>query len=435
MSGNALSLFELNNMVRGVLTATLPDRFPLVAELSQVRVAANGHCYVEFVERDERRGTLVAKASGNIWRDTYALLAPRFEQETGQRLRAGLKVLVEVGVTFHELYGYSLNVSDIDASYTLGERERRRREILGRLEEDGVLTLNKELNLPRPLTRIAVISSDTAAGYGDFCEQLRRSDFDFTLRLFPAIMQGDRVEESILAALDDIAAEWEQWDAVAIVRGGGAVSDLDGFDTYMLAAGVAQFPLPVLTGIGHERDNTIIDMVAHTRLKTPTAVAAFLIESRQEEDRAIEELALRLRHAAKGRLSENIQRYETNARRVQLAVNGYVAAERNRLERMMTRIGLGTQRRATGARTRLDVAETHLSHAATLRLARATNRLDTLQGALKMAGPERILKMGFSITMSDGKAVRNAADLRPGDRLVTQFLHGKTVSIVAEKDT
>ena len=292
-----LRLSELNNLVRGVLEQTLDEAYWIVAEVSEMRVAANGHCYLEFVEKDASGTKFIAKARANIWRSTYDLLAPWFEQSTGHRLQAGLKVLVRVTATFHEVYGFSLNVIDIDPNYTLGDMERRRREILAQLREDGVLTLNKELELLRLTKRIAVISAATAAGYGDFCRQLEQSGFLFTTKLFPAAMQGEKVEESVINALDTVANEQADWDAVVIIRGGGAVSELSCFDSYLLAANVAQFPLPVLTGIGHERDDTVTDCVAHCKFKTPTAVAAFLIERRKDEWDLFSELSERLQEA------------------------------------------------------------------------------------------------------------------------------------------
>lgn len=266
----ALTLYELNGLVRGTLERTLQAEYWLQAELSEVREAYNGHCYLEFVQKSVNGRDLVAKARGVIWAGMYRLLKPMFERETGRTLSPGLKVLVKVGVTFHELYGYSLTVTDIDPAYTLGDMARLRREILARLEADGILNDNKELSLPLSANRIAVISSATAAGYGDFCNQLLRNDYRlrFTVRLFPAVMQGEHVESSVLAALDAVMARQDDWDAVVIIRGGGATSDLSGFDTYLLAAACAQFPLPVITGIGHERDDTVIDLVAHTRVKT-----------------------------------------------------------------------------------------------------------------------------------------------------------------------
>lgn len=240
-----LTLYELNNHVRMALSSALPDECWVQAELSDVRVNSAGHCYVEFVQKDARTNALLAKARGTVWGNVFRLLRPYFERETGQSFSAGIKVLVQVRVEFHELYGYSLTVTDIDPSYTVGDMVRRRREILRQLEEEGVLTLNKELPLTILPQRIAVISSPTAAGYGDFCNQLSSNPYglQFYPQLFPAIMQGDRVESSILEALDQIHATISNWDVVVIIRGGGSVSDLSGFDTYLLAAACAQFPV------------------------------------------------------------------------------------------------------------------------------------------------------------------------------------------------
>ena len=425
-----LSLYELNNLVRGTLDATLCDAYWMTAELSEVRVASNGHCYVEFVEKDERSNSLIAKARGNIWRNTYALLSRNFEHETGQRLAPGLKVLVEVQISFHELYGYALTVTDIDPTYTLGDMAQRRKEILTQLDADGVLTLNKELVLPRPLSRIAVISSGTAAGYGDFCNQLENTPYHFTTELFPAIMQGDRVEESIIAALDRIASEMDRWDAVVIIRGGGAVSDLNGFDTYLLAANVAQFPLPVLTGIGHERDDTVIDMVAHTRLKTPTAVAAFLIERQRDEAEELFDLEDRLYLSLDRRLELEKARFEQKARRFQTAATQYSSREREVLIRLATRIEVKTKELLQQQQFQLNTIPQRLKTASERILSQEQMRLNFIEKSLSMAGPERILKMGFSITLHNGKAVTSATQLKNGDKIVTRLAKGSVESIV-----
>ena len=280
-----LSLYDLNTLVRRSLEQCLPDEYWVQAELSEVRVhPATGHCYVEFVQKDPRSNNLVAKARGVIWSNVFHLLRPYFEESTGQMFTAGIKVLVQVTVSFHELYGYSLTVQDIDPTYTLGDMARRRREILAQLKADGVLTLNKELPMPVLPQRIAVISSASAAGYGDFCHQLEHNPrgYYFRVELFPSIMQGERTESSLLAALDRINQRLEYFDVVVIIRGGGATSDLSCFDTYLLAAACAQFPLPIITGIGHERDDTVLDTVAHTRVKTPTAAAECLIARMDE---------------------------------------------------------------------------------------------------------------------------------------------------------
>ena len=432
MSPQYISLHELNSLVRQTLELTLDGGYWIVAELSEVRPAANGHCYVEFVEKDAKSNALVAKARGCIWRNVYSLLGPHFMKETGQRLAPGMKVLVQVNVSFHELYGYSLNVTDIDPTYTLGDVARRRQEIIAQLTEDGVLTLNKELPLPRPLRRIAVISSSTAAGYGDFCQQLAQSGFPFETQLFQATMQGERVEQSIIAALCAIAEQAEQWDAVAIIRGGGAVSDLNGFDTYLLAAHVAQFPLPILTGIGHERDDTVIDEVAHTRLKTPTAVAAFLIETRRAELEGLDELRQRLERASRNSIDLTRRQLEQVATRFRLATTEYGNSQRARLARLKSRTELFARQYLQAANYVLGRYPNRLSEAFTTRMTRERHRLELAERTLKLAGPERILKMGFSITLKDGKTVRSADSLKKGDRLTTLFANGSAHSIVDE---
>ncbi len=425
-----LSLYELNNLVRGTLETTFEEGYWLAAELSEVRVAANGHCYVEFVEKDKRGNALIAKARGNIWRGTYNLIAAHFEKETGRRLAAGMKVLVEVAPTFHELYGYSLNVTDIDPTYTMGDLARRRKEILAQLDADGVLTLNKELELPRPLLRIAVISSGTAAGYGDFCDQLAQSGYAFRTCLFSATMQGDGVEQSIIAALNRIADEADAWDTVVIIRGGGAVSDLNGFDTYDLAANVAQFPLPILTGIGHERDDTVIDLVAHTRLKTPTAVAAFLVERQREEVKTLEELERSLLAAAALLLTQEKSRLQHIAHRFEIAASHYIGNERERLLRLGTQMESLTQQKLQAQRALLESLSARLLPTLRQRLDIERQKLGYMEKLLRLAGPERILNMGFSLTLKNGKAVRDVRQLSPGDKVLTRFAQGSIESRV-----
>lgn len=429
-----LSLYELNGIVRSTLELTLDENYWVAAELSEVRVAGNGHCYVEFVEKEERSGAMVAKARGNIWKNTYNLLAPYFEQETGQRFAAGLKVLVNVSVGFHELYGYSLTVLDIDPTYTLGAAVQRRKEILALLEADGVLTLNKELTLPRPLLRIAVVSSASAAGYGDFCDQIKQSGLPFKLKLFPATMQGEGVESGVIAALEKIAAEDYLWDAVAIIRGGGAVSDLAGFETYLLAAHVAQFPLPVLTGIGHERDDTVVDLVAHTRLKTPTAVAAFLVERQREEINSLADLEHRLQQTVVGKVEQNQLLLQSLQLRVQAAAASYGRKEEQRLLQM----GAALERNALQALQQQENYLKNLSQSLQQTPLRQIDneqrRLDYIRKLLHMSSLDRILQMGFSLTLSEGKAVRSAAQLAPGMLLTTHFAEGKMESRVETVD-
>ncbi|WP_294630712.1 exodeoxyribonuclease VII large subunit [uncultured Bacteroides sp.] len=407
---SSLSLLELNALVRRSLEQCLPGEYWIQAELSDVRSNTTGHCYLEFVQKDPRSNNLVAKARGMVWSNIYRLLKPYFEEATGQMFASGLKVLVKVTVQFHELYGYTLTVLDIDPTYTLGDMARRRREILLQLEEEGVLTLNKELMMPLLPQRIAVVSSATAAGYGDFCHQLRHNagGFFFYTELFPALMQGNQVEESVLAALDRINARADEFDVVVIIRGGGATSDLSGFDTYLLAAACAQFPLPVITGIGHERDDTILDSVAHTRVKTPTAAAELLIRQVAEAADRLEELSARLWQGVGATLEQ----------------------EWRRLEMLRTRIPNLVHRQLADARFALLSAEKDLTQAATALLARQRHRLELFRQRIADASPDRLLSRGYSITLKDGKAVTDPSLLRQGDKLVTRFSKGEVQSVV-----
>ena len=449
---HALSLFELNSMVRAMLQHTLADCYWVAVEISEMRVASNGHCYLEFVQKDTASGSLVAKARANIWRQNYVMLSTTFERATGQRLTAGIKVMVCVTVSFHELYGFSLNVIDIDPTYTLGDLAQRRREIIRQLEEDGVMHLNKELPLPRVIRRVAIISSPTAAGYGDFCNQLDQSSYDFHYQLFSAVMQGDHVEQSIISALNDIALDLDAWDVVVIIRGGGATTDLNGFDSYLLAANVAQFPLPVLTGIGHERDDTIVDLVAHTRLKTPTAVAAFLIERRgnelvqlqqlqerlvkavqarlQAERAQVTALSQRCTYAAQGQLTEAKEQFMHLSHRYQLASSRYLAAQQAQLMRYASRIEVCVQANLQRERQRQLLYPSRIRLAIDRILQQAHQQQVLLQRSIHLAGPERILAMGYSITRINGKAVRDASDLKPGDKIETTLQHGIVHSVV-----
>ena len=289
----ALTLYELNSLVRETIEEELHQEYWVEAELSEVR-EVRGHCYMQLVQydRSEEGGkrkryenTPIAQASAKCWQSSWQLLRPYFEKETGQRLHAGMKVLLQVYANFHETYGFSWIVTDIDPTYTMGDMARKRQEIIRVLKEEGVFDLQKELPLPLFCQRIAVISSANAAGYGDFVNQLENNEygFQFHTRLFPAVMQGEDVEKSVIAALEQIFRGSENiFDCVVIIRGGGATADLSGFDTLALAENVANFPIPIITGIGHERDESILDMVSHTRVKTPTAAAAFLIDHLKE---------------------------------------------------------------------------------------------------------------------------------------------------------
>lgn len=425
-----LSLYELNNLVRSVLETTLEETYWVVAELSEVRVAQKGHCYLEFVEKDEHNHTLLAKASGVIWRNTYVMLCPTFEQATGCALQVGMKVLVQVGVSFHELYGYSLVVHNIDPSYTLGEVARLRKKILAQLEEDGVLTMNKELELPRPLLRIAVISSQTAAGYGDFCRQLEQSGYAFRTSLFPAIMQGDKVEESVIAALDKIAEEKGKWEAVVIIRGGGAVSDLQGFESYLLAANVAQFPLPVITGIGHERDETVLDHVAHTRCKTPTAVAAFLVELRKAEHDGLEELARNLQEAVRMHLVSARMNLGRTAAALATSSLRCLKERHIQISRQAATLEISLPHRLQTERDSLLHIAEHLGEATDKYLESHRRLLQQTAHYVETASPERLMKMGFCMARKNGKIITDISRIKQGDHITLSLIGGTASATV-----
>lgn len=435
MEERILSLYELNALVKRSINACLPQTYWVQAELSDVRANYSGHCYLELVQKEPRGNNLIAKARGTIWSNVYRLLKPYFEEETGQSFTAGIKVLVNVTVEFHELYGYSLTVHDIDPTYTLGDMAQRRREILRQLADEGILTLNKELTLPLLARRIAVISSATAAGYGDFCNQLDHNPYGFSFhhRLFPAVMQGDRVEESIIAALDAIHARRDDWDVVVIIRGGGATSDLSGFDTYALAANCAQFPLPIITGIGHERDDTVLDCVAHTRVKTPTAAAEFLIAHLRTTADALESCAASIAHSLSARMVQEKSRLARLSERLPSRIRTRLKDESYRQDRIMRRLETSIRSTLTEGNHRLQMKETRLATACLRKLEREEHRLKLMEQQLKAASPEHLLKRGYSITLKDGKAVTDASLLQPGDRLTTLLAHGEIDSIVTPK--
>ena len=395
-SSQHLSLYQLNHLVRNTLEKELPAEYWVEAELSECR-ESRGHCYMELIERDQQGATPVARASAKCWASRWQMLRPYFERTTGQQLVPGLKVLLKVSAQFHEAFGFSWIVSDIDPTYTLGDQARRRQEIIRQLKEEGIFDLQRELRLPLFCLRIAVISSQTAAGYGDFAAQLNDSPFAFRTQLFPAVMQGEGVEQSIIAALEKIyqqhsnhtsqfSALNSQFDCVAIIRGGGATSDMSGFDTLALAENVANFPLPIITGIGHDRDECILDMVSHLRVKTPTAAAALLVERAQELLSALDDAQSRI-------VRHTLQRLSTLS---------------TQLTALNASIPLLAERRITAERHRIAIIEEKL----------------------KAADPELLLKRGYSITYSNGKIVKDPSILMCGDLLETHLEKGTIQSIV-----
>lgn len=428
---NPLTLYELNTLVRAVIEQTLDDCYWITAELSECRTN-RGHCYLEFVQKQKCGNAIVAKARGQIWAGRWSLLRPYFERTTGQILSAGMSILAKVEVTFHEAYGYSLNVIDIDPSYTLGDIARRRQEIMRQLRQEGIAEMNKELPLPRLLQRIAIISTETAAGYQDFCRSLMDNAYNLTFhtRLFPAVMQGERVEDSIIAALNRIAAEAEEWDAVVIIRGGGATSDLHGFDSLALAENIAQFPLPVITGIGHERDDTVIDLVAHTRVKTPTAAAEFLVQHQKAEYDTLTVLAEALQSLSVNTLKEHQNRLDRIAELLPSHCHLTCQRAENRLERLASSIASTLRLRLQSEAERNRRLTDQLRFALQQTLTHEVQRLTLTEERIKSADPKYLLKLGYSITRLNGKAVTDPRILNPGDVITTTLAHGTITSTI-----
>ncbi|MDR3137996.1 MAG: exodeoxyribonuclease VII large subunit [Tannerellaceae bacterium] len=428
-----LSLSELNRKVHDAIRVAFPSPCWVQAETSDVRAnPASGHCYLEFVEKHPVGGRLIAKTRGTIWATTFQKLKPFFEQETGQAFASGLKVLVKVTVEYHELYGLSLNVIDIDPIYTLGDMIRRRQEIVRRLQRDGSVGLNKSIPFPSLPQRIAVITSPTAAGYEDFMNQLlhNKAGYSFYTHLFPVLMQGEKVETSIIAALKKINLHQNLFDTVVILRGGGATSELSCFDSYPLASHCARFPLPIVTGIGHERDDTVLDLIAHTRMKTPTAVAEFLIRHMDVAAQEIAGFRDFIHQTTANYLTEHKNSLLLIGNRLPSLVIGRIESNRNLLQVMRGRLPAITS----------SVFSTHTALMATLR-SRLDNGLSTFfseqnnllklsEQFIRMASPDYILRKGYTLTLKEGKIIKRATELRTNDNLTTRFADGEVHSVI-----
>ena len=413
MKQDILSLLELNLSIKDTISQSYNEAYWVRAETSDVRHHRNGHCYLEFIEKATDGHSIVAKTRGTIWASTFRLLKSYFEEQTGQPFTSGITVLVRVTVSFHETYGFGLNVVDIDPSYTLGEIARNRILVLKQLEEDGVLTLNKELPLAEPLNKIAVISSQSAAGYEDFQNQLEHNSAGVTFysKLFPAIMQGDRSEASIIAALELIYQHKELFDVVVIIRGGGASSDLSCFDSYELALNCAQYPLPIVSGIGHERDVTVLDAVAHTRMKTPTAAAEFLI------DRAI----------------ATVNHLMSLQDRLVQATSNILAEEESMLNSWSKDIYHNSKSLLQSNRNTLMFLGEKLRSKTKYKLEREKFAIQRFEHFVSLSLPENMLKRGYSITMRNGKTIKSVVDLSEGDIITTQFADGVVDSKIVDK--
>ena len=407
------SLSELGKCIKMTLKTAFAEPVWVRAEISEMHENVSGHCYLDLIEKADDTDVLVAKQKATIWAFTYRMLKPYFESETGATLRAGMKVLLLCEVEFHEVYGVSLNVRDIDPAFTVGEMAVRRAEIIRRLTDDGIVDMNKQQPLALVPQRVAVISSATAAGYGDFCDQLRNNVFGYTFstKLFPATMQGAQTEQSVVAALDKICDFIDNFDVVVIIRGGGATSDLVAFDNYNLALHCAQFPLPIISGIGHQRDESVVDLVAHTRVKTPTAAAEFLVARINDFEKNIDEMA---------------QNVAFSAREV-------VHDELLRLQQRIARLGV-VQRVCVRHDAALQHLTMRLRNAAKMAISSEEKRMALVEKSIEYADPATLLQRGFTLTTKHGKIVKSVCDVAPGDIVTTHLADGAFTAMVQQRE-
>lgn len=421
-----MTLSEFNARIERQLNgaAELHNQW-VIAETSDLRLNRSGHCYTELIEKDAQ-GTTIAKVGAAIWANTYSKLYYKFQQATGQNLATGMKVLVNVTATFHRLYGIKVIINDLDPSYTMGDMERHRQEILNKLKEEGVIDMNKQVPWTDVPQRIAIVSAAGAAGYGDFMNQLQGNPYglQFYTCLFGAVMQGAQTVPSVLAALDRINRHLDRFDCVVIIRGGGATSELNSFDNYDLAATVAQFPLPVIVGIGHERDVTVLDYVASIRVKTPTAAAEWLIQRGSNALAHLDELQDAVVNAVRetvGQAREHLAYFSTL---IPASARSIIDTNRLRLDNYTKNIPFAASNLIVNQRTRLQRAVERMESAVNTALQREQQRWQSLADKAALLSPVNTLRRGYSLVMKDGKCVTAATQLHPGDHINVQFAEG-----------
>ena len=383
-----ITLAQLQGRISIALADALPLPVWVSAEVADIKINASGHCYIELIEKNEKTGATEAQARATIWRSQVMSTIGRFEQESGQRLAKGMKILFKATVQHHAVYGMSLQIQQIDALHTIGDMERRRQQTIEQLQKEGVWDMNRSLPMPLVVQRVAVISSATAAGYRDFMKELERSAYRIETELFEATMQGERCDESIVAALYAVAERSDEFDAVAIIRGGGSTGDLECYNSYLLAFAVTQFPLPVLTGIGHDKDTSVTDMVAHTPLKTPTAVAAWIDQRATDFDGALEYCAISLR---------DICRQATHS-----------------------------------AALRLEQFSADVRHLAERTLQSEKQRLEGIATVVANFAPKRIFRLGYAIARKDGRAMQSVEDVSIGDTISISLANGEIESKITK---
>ncbi|MFC2096134.1 exodeoxyribonuclease VII large subunit [Bacteroidota bacterium] len=451
------TLLELNKSIQEKLNLSFPESVWVIAEISELKINRNGHCYLELVEKDAITDNIIAKSRATIWAFTFRMLQPYFEKATGRELSPGIKILIKVNIEFHELYGLSLNISDIDPNYTLGDLAQKKIEILRKLEDEGVINTNKELTFPLVPQKIAIISSDTAAGYQDFINQLENNSFGYKFysKLFPSIMQGLKAEESIINVLERIYNYEDFFDIVVIIRGGGSQADLGCFDNYLLTTNIAQFPLPILTGIGHDKDESITDIVAHKKLKTPTAVAEFIIEKTsvfedkliiskdrilnkvssylQEQKSLLSQIVTLTAPSARNKIDKHNYELKLIFEKLQNNLKQFYHKKANDLTITFSNIKKGSLNSVYNESYKLNFLIKQIRYNSLSPIHRQLSTLDNLKNKSLLLDPENILKRGYSITYHNGKKITDVSNIHENDEILTKLFSGIIRSTIKEK--
>ncbi|MBF0473125.1 MAG: exodeoxyribonuclease VII large subunit [Nitrospirae bacterium] len=428
-----MSLYEFNLMIKDLLDNSLPESFLITAEIASLNVDGKGHCYLDLIEKIDN--TIVAQMDGRIWANQYKSIAREFQDTTKIALTKGLKILIKASLNYHERYGMSLIIRNIDSSYTLGDMAKKRKEIIDRLTLEGLINRNKLIPLPLVPQRLAVISSSRAAGFGDFVNHISTNPYGYVIniKLFEAIMQGDNAEASILNAFAQCELDRENIDVVIIVRGGGAASELDCFDSYEIGRAIAMLSLPVISGIGHERDVTVIDEVSNTRVKTPTAAAGFIIETIREFEESLELLSRNIVKTASLKVTDTQRILLTITKQLENAAKRIILRNSYRLDNLVNSINGLMKRKIFQNNSDIQRLLVVIIDKSKKLILRQNERLNTLYKAINHLNPDSILKRGFSLTYLNGKVVRFVDQVKVKDKIETKLAKGKIISEVIDK--
>jgi len=431
-----LTLLDLNLMVRNQLRKSFSDTLWVQAEISECKEHFSGHCYLELIQKRKESDAICAKARATIWGNVWTGLKPFFEEQTGSKLQAGQKILIEVSVEFHELYGYNLVIRTIDPAYTVGDLALRRNEVIRQLTQDGVIDLNKELPWPLLPQRLAIVSSPSAAGYEDFMDQLHHNDYGFVFytAFFQAIMQGEPAEQSIISALDLIQETGIDFDAVIIIRGGGASADLSCFDRYGLCYYCAQYPIPILSGIGHDRDLSVLDRVSNVSVKTPTAAAEYLLSNLSQEAYRLDTNSNRFHQSVKTLMETYKQQLSVNSDHLRLHARERIHSADLLIERREAELKNQTRHLLLQKKQLVEIHYSNLLQRTKSSLEQFKHQREVMEKTLAGFSPEILIKRGFSLTLHNGIIVKSVQDLSNGEEICTFLRDVMVYSTINKKE-